>query len=169
MQPTCTGLFVIQVASVLIAVRMVAAELACQDSGYCSPGSLTPFVGDLYPSNRCRATDQGEQRKIFFARLILLFTVGEGLHQALKMRSHKQEVMLFVSDLKRLDDFLQVVDSLQKLGLSNVLLLSYSQDMCESIIPFVPDIGCAWSSHKHPEDLQGNYYVWSLRYRVLAR
>ena len=85
------------------------------------------------------------------------------------MRIHQQKVMVFVSDLKRLDDSLQVVDLLQKLGLSNVLLLSYSQDVCESIIPFVTDIGCAWSSHKHPEDLEGNFLGWSLRYRILAR
>ena len=169
MQPKSTGCFVIQVASVLIAVQMAAAELACQESGYCSPENLKPFVGDLYPSNRCTATDHSQQHKINFAPLTLYFTAGEGLHQALKMRSHKQEVMIFVSDLERLDDFLQVVDSLQKLGLSNVLLLSQSQDMCKSIIPFVPDIGCAWSSHKHPEDLEGNFYVWSLRYGILAR
>ena len=158
-----------QIASALIAVQMVAAELACQDSGFCSPGNMPPFVGDLYPSKRCRAADHNSQYKIISPDSCSGFTAGEGLHQALEMRSHKQEVMIFVSDFKRLDNFLQVVDSLQKLGLNNTLLLSYSQDMCESIIPFVPDIGCAWSSHKHPEDLEGNFLVWSLRYRILAR
>ena len=54
MQPKNTGFFVTQIAAVLIAVQMVAAELACQDSGYCSLGLLTPFVGDLYPSNHLR-------------------------------------------------------------------------------------------------------------------
>ena len=73
------------------------------------------------------------------------------------------------SNLERLDNFLQAVDSLQQLGLSNVLLLSYSQDMCEAITPFIPEIGCAWSSHKHPEDMDGNLFIWSLRTRIVAR
>lgn len=77
--------------------------------------------------------------------------------------------MVFVSNLERLDNFLQAVDSLQQLGLSHVLLLSYSQDTCEAIAPLVPEIGCAWSSHKHAEDLQGDFYAWSLRYRTVAR
>lgn len=74
-----------------------------------------------------------------------------------------------VSDLKRLDSFLQAADSLQRLGLSNILLLSHTEAMCEKISPIVPNVGCAWSSHKHPADLAGNFYVWSLRYRILAR
>ena len=77
--------------------------------------------------------------------------------------------MVMVSNLDRLDNFLQAVHSLQQLGLSNILLLSYSQDMCEAVLPFVPDIGCTWSSHKHPEDLQGDFHVWSMRYRIVAR
>ena len=100
------------------------------------------------------------------------FTVpiaGGGLHRALQMRSYKKEVILMVSDVYRLDSFLQAADSLRQLGLSNILLLSYSQDMCKTIAPAVPDIGCGWSSHKHPPDLQGNFYVWSLRYLTLAR
>lgn len=74
-----------------------------------------------------------------------------------------------VSDVYRLDSFLQAAGSLHQLGLSNILLLSYSQDMCKEIAPMVPDIGCGWSSHKHPADLGGRFYVWSLRYRILAR
>lgn len=31
-------------------VQIIAAELGCQDSGYCSLGKLAPFLGDLYPS-----------------------------------------------------------------------------------------------------------------------
>ena len=96
-------------------------------------------------------------------------SAGAGLQQALNSRSHKQEIMVFVSDLERLDNFLQAVDSLQQLGLSHVLLLSYSQETCEEIAPVVPDIGCAWSSQKHPENLEGDFYVWSLRYRTVAR
>ena len=52
MLPVC--LLLIQIASVLIAMRMATAKLACQDSGYCSLGALAPFVGDVYPSN-CRS------------------------------------------------------------------------------------------------------------------
>ena len=74
-----------------------------------------------------------------------------------------------VSDLNRLDSFLQAADSLESLGLSNILLLSHSEAMCAKISPIVPDVGCSWSSHKHPSDLGGNFYVWSLRYRILAR
>ena len=74
-----------------------------------------------------------------------------------------------VSDLNRLDSFLQAAGSLQHLGLSNILLLSHSEAMCGRISPIVSSIGCTWSSHKHPTDLAGNFYVWSLRYRILAR
>lgn len=94
---------------------------------------------------------------------------GRQLHHALQLRSFKQEVIIMVSDVHRLDSFLQAAESLRLLGLSNILLLSHSQAMCEAIAPVVPDIGCAWSTHKHPADLQGNFYVWSLRYRILAR
>lgn len=101
--------------------------------------------------------------------LLPVLTAGGGLHRALQLRSYKQEVVIMVSDVQRLDSFLQAADSLQQLGLSNILLLSYSKDMCEVIAPVVLDIGCAWSSHKHPADLQRNFFVWSLRYRILAR
>ena len=74
-----------------------------------------------------------------------------------------------VTDVLRMDSFLQAADSLQQQGLSNILLLSHNQAMCEAITLVVPHIGCAWSTHKHPADLQGNFFVWSLRYRVLAR
>ena len=106
-----------------------------------------------------------------FVRLTIVpvLVAGGGLHRALQLRSYKQEVVIMVSDVQRLDSFLQAADSLQQLGLSNILLLSYSKDMCKVIAPVVPDIGCAWSSHKHPADLQGNFFVWSLRYRILAR
>ena len=51
-----TSLLVTKIASVLIATltRVAAAELACQDSGYCSLGKLDPFVGDVHPSKRPR-------------------------------------------------------------------------------------------------------------------
>ena len=94
---------------------------------------------------------------------------GSALREALQARSYKKEVIIMVSDLKRLDSFLQAADSLQHLGLSNVLLLSHTEAMCERISLVVSSIGCAWSSHKHPADLAGNFYVWSLRYRILAR
>lgn len=94
---------------------------------------------------------------------------GDGLRQALQSRSYKQEVILMVSNIERLDSFVQAVYSLRKLGLSNILLLSYNEDTCQAIAPVVPEIGCGWSSHKHPEDLQDNYYVWMLRYRTVAR
>lgn len=51
MQPICTCCrSATRIAAVLITVQMIAAELGCQDSGYCSPEKLAPFVGDLYPS-----------------------------------------------------------------------------------------------------------------------
>ena len=52
MQPAC--LILIKFASVMVAIQVAAAELACQDSGYCSSGKLAPFVGDIYPSKRRR-------------------------------------------------------------------------------------------------------------------
>lgn len=50
MQPAY--LILTQIASVMVALQVATAELACQDSGYCSPGNLAPFVGDVYPSKR---------------------------------------------------------------------------------------------------------------------
>lgn len=151
--------------SVLIAAHMTAAKHACEDSNFCSPERLAPFVGDVYSSKmglaRYRITRSYDSFPVFSA--------GGGLHRALHLRSYKQEVIIMVSDVQRLDSFLQAADSLQQLGLSNILLLSYSKDMCEVIAPTVADIGCAWSSHKHPADIQGNFYVWSLRYRILVR
>ena len=94
---------------------------------------------------------------------------GEELHRALQLRSYKQEVIIMVTDLRRLDGFLQAAGSLNQLGLDNILLLSHSKAMCNLITPVVPKIGCAWSTHQHPADLQGNFYMWSLRYRILAR
>ncbi|DBB03375.1 TPA: hypothetical protein ACH3X3_010747 [Trebouxia sp. C0006] len=135
---------VLSVLAVLtIFARSNVADMACLHSGYCSQGKLTPFVGDLYTSS--------------------------ALREALQARSYKKEVIIMVSDLNRLDSFLQAAGSLQHLGLSNILLLSHSEAMCGRISPIVSSIGCTWSSHKHPTDLAGNFYVWSLRYRILAR
>ena len=74
-----------------------------------------------------------------------VLSAGGGLRKALHLRSYRQEIIVMVSDVQRLDSFLQAADSLQQLGLSNILLLSYSQDMCETIAPILPDIGCGWS------------------------
>lgn len=165
MPPYACRLYIMgQLVSVLIAAHVHAAPQACEESGYCSLGKLVPFVGDVYPST----TTLASCKTSLFVRLTVLIA-GGGLHRALQLRSYKQEVVIMVSDVQRLDSFLQAADSLQQLGLSNILLLSYSIDMCKVIAPVVPDIGCAWSSHKHPADLQGNFYVWSLRYRILAR
>ena len=128
-------------------------------------GRLAPFVGDVYSSKTVLAGC-----KIAYSYdSVPVLSAGGGLHRALHLRSYKQEIIIMVSDVQRLDSFLQAADSLQQLGLSNILLLSYSKDMCDVIASIVPDVGCAWSSHKHPADLQGNFYVWSLRYRILAR
>lgn len=153
------------VSVLLVAAHMTAAKYACNDSDYCSLRRLAPFVGDVYSSKtavaRYKSACSYDSSRVLSA--------GGGLHRALHLRSYQQEVIIMVSDVQRLDSFLQAADSLQQLGLNNILLLSYSKDMCKVIAPIVPDIGCAWSSHKHPADLQGNFYVWSLRYRILAR
>ena len=52
MQPAC--LILAQIAFVMVAIQVAAAEPACQDSDYCSLEKLTPFVGDIYPSKRRR-------------------------------------------------------------------------------------------------------------------
>lgn len=74
-----------------------------------------------------------------------------------------------VSDNKMLDSFLQASNSFARLGMGHILLLSYSQAMCEAINEITPDVGCAWSSVTGPPDLQDVGYLWSLRYRTLAR
>ena len=94
---------------------------------------------------------------------------GQGLHEAAEKRSYKQEVILMVSDLKRVDTFLQGSHTLMQLGLAHILLLSLDQPMCERINELVPDIGCAWSSDVVPHDMWGTTYLWNLRYRTLAR
>ena len=74
-----------------------------------------------------------------------------------------------VSDDKMLDSFLQGANSFARLGMGHILLLSYSEAMCTAINSIVPDVGCAWSSFEEPPDLQDVYYLWSVRYRTLAR
>jgi len=74
-----------------------------------------------------------------------------------------------VSDDKMLDSFLQGSNSFARLGMGHILLLSYSEAMCTAINSIVPDVGCAWSSFEEPPDLQDVYYLWSFRYRTLAR
>ena len=74
-----------------------------------------------------------------------------------------------VSDDKMLDSFLQGSNSFARLGMGHILLLSYSEAMCTTINSIVPDVGCAWSSFEEPPDLQDVYYLWSFRYRTLAR
>jgi len=159
-----------------IFARPNVADMACVNSGYCSQGKLTPFVGDLYTGARmlghvqqysCRM--QSIQVKLMSKLIFAFYVAGSALREALQARSYRKEVIIMVSDLNRLDSFLQAADSLQHLGLSNILLLSHSEAMCGRISPIVPSIGCTWSSHKHPADLAGNFNVWSLRYRILAR
>ena len=74
-----------------------------------------------------------------------------------------------VSDDKMLDSFLQGSNSFARLGMGHILLLSYSEAMCTAINSIVPEVGCAWSSFEEPPDLQDVYYLWSVRYRTLAR
>ena len=146
------------------------AQRACQSSEYCSLGKLQPFVGDLYQSKPCMQHVYGDSATNITPPCSTSVTgTGEELQRALQLRSYKQEVIIMVTDLRRLDSFLQAADSLNQLGLDNILLLSHSEAMCNLITPLVPETGCAWSTHKHPADLQGNFYVWSLRYRILAR
>ena len=116
-------------------------------------------------SCRMQSIQVNSTSKLTFA----FYITGSALREALQARSYKREVIIMVSDLKRLDSFLKAADSLQHLGLTNILLLSHSEAMCGKISPIVPSVGCAWSSHKHPADLAENFYVWSLRYRILAR
>lgn len=74
-----------------------------------------------------------------------------------------------VSDIKRIDSFLQSSHSLLQLGLAHVLLLSLDQAYCEAIAEYVPDIGCAWTSDITPPDMRGITHLWNMRYRTLAR
>ena len=94
---------------------------------------------------------------------------GEGLKAALDARSFRQEVILMVTDRKRIDGFLQGTKSLHQLGLHHILLLAISQDECALVNNVVPEVGCGWTSFKSPNDLSGVYELWSLRYRTLAR
>lgn len=159
--------------AVLTTFARSKVDMACVNSGYCSQGKLTPFIGDLYTSARTLMQHccwmESTHVKLLSQLTLDLNVAGSALLEALQARSYKKEVVIMVSDLKRLDSFLQAADSLQHLGLSNILLLSHTEAMCEKISLIVPSVGCAWSSHKHPADLAGNFYVWSLRYRILAR
>lgn len=125
MQPRCRMLL-FQTLSLLRTAHMVGATPTCEINGYCSLEKLAPFVGDLYPSKRCSF----EHWCMTCCSLTScsICGVGGGLHRALQLRSYKHEVILMVSDIHRLDSFLQAADSLQQLGLSNILLLSYSSD-----------------------------------------
>ncbi|KAL0053604.1 hypothetical protein WJX82_008204 [Trebouxia sp. C0006] len=94
---------------------------------------------------------------------------GEGLRAALQARSFRQEVILMVSDHKRIDGFLQGARSLQLLGLNHILLLSLTESECKLIRNVVPEIGCGWTTFESPEDLEGVYDLWNMRYRTVAR
>lgn len=74
-----------------------------------------------------------------------------------------------VSDMKRIDSFLQSSQSLLQLGLAHTLLLSLDQAYCEAIAEYVPDTGCAWTSDITPLDMWGITHLWNMRYRTLAR
>ena len=94
---------------------------------------------------------------------------GEGLKAALEARSFRQEVILMVTDRKRIDGFLQGTKSLYKLGFHHVLLLAMTKDECELVNTVVPEVGCGWTTFKSPSDLTDVYVLWNLRYRTLAR
>ena len=74
-----------------------------------------------------------------------------------------------VSDHKRIDGFLQGARSLQLLGLNHILLLSLTESECKLIRNVVPEIGCGWTTFESPEDLEGVYDLWHMRYRTVAR
>jgi len=138
---------------------------ACEQSGYCSLGLVQPFFGDTRPSRFGLQVLDREAHDL--VRLLLL--PGVGLQQALQARSFKQEVVVMVSDDTMLDSFLQASNSFARLGMGHILLLSYTEAMCAAISSIIPDVGCAWSSFEEPPDLQDVFYLWSLRYRTLAR
>lgn len=87
----------------------------------------------------------------------------------MQARSFRQEVILMVSDHKRIDGFLQGARSLQLLGLDHILLLSLTQRECKIIRDAVPEVGCGWTTFKSPTDLEGVYNLWNMRYRIVAR
>lgn len=100
--------------------------------------------------------------------LYILFS-GDGLKAALNARSFRQEVILMVTDRKRIDGFLQGAKSLHLLGLHHILLLGLTEEECEGANAVVPEIGCGWTTFKTPADLQDVFELWSLRYRNVAR
>lgn len=74
-----------------------------------------------------------------------------------------------VSDHVRIDSFLQAANSMHRLGLGHILLLSLTKADCEAINQVVPDIGCGWTTFVYPHDFGPVFALWSLRYRTLAR
>ena len=96
-------------------------------------------------------------------------SAGEGLKLALQARSYRQEVILLVADRKRIDGFLQGARSLHSLGLEHILLLSLTESECKVVNAAVPEIGCGWTTFQSPDDLEGVYDMWNLRYRTVAR
>ena len=74
-----------------------------------------------------------------------------------------------VADRKRVDGFLQGARSLHSLGLEHILLLSLTESECIVVNAAVPEVGCGWTTFQSPDDLEGVYDMWNLRYRTVAR
>lgn len=74
-----------------------------------------------------------------------------------------------VSDIQRIDSFLQSSQSLSQLGLEHILLLSLDEAYCNTIVDYVPDVGCAWTTDITPVDMWGITHLWNMRYRTVAR
>lgn len=74
-----------------------------------------------------------------------------------------------VADRKRVDGFLQGARSLHSLGLEHILLLSLTESECIVVNAAVPVVGCGWTTFQSPDDLEGVYDMWNLRYRTVAR
>ncbi|KAI8472118.1 MAG: hypothetical protein J3K34DRAFT_520008 [Monoraphidium minutum] len=85
---------------------------------YCSLGAVKPFYGDISSSG--------------------------GLKAALAARSFRREVILMISEARRLDANLGAWYSLRALGLGHVLFVSTDAATCRAVEMLEPELGCTW-------------------------
>eukprot|EP00798_Chlamydomonas_sp_ICE-L_P006333 gene6333-2959_t len=125
-------------------IAFASDSLACEQSGYCSLGKISPFLGDVASS--------------------------EQLKNMLDSCSYKKEVILLASTSDVLDNALQTYNQFIQLGLAHVVLLAPDEGACHKASDIASDLCCVWNS----VELPGNFFphqlkLWHIRRRVTAR
>eukprot|EP00798_Chlamydomonas_sp_ICE-L_P004759 gene4759-34509_t len=128
---------------------LASSGIACERSGMCSLGQVSPWSGDIY--------------------------TGEKFREALLARSYKKELIIMVTSSNQMLMVTQALMNLRRLGLEHVLLLSTNKKECQAVNHRLSDYGCAYDRFQLPmvgPDIGGSVGacpMWHTRWRTLAR